>query len=84
MKIMTHDAYRLYMQEAISAIKERALEAREERPDKEKDAPGHLFQSGRVLAFNEVVSILQQLAETFQIGLDEIHLDDIDPDRDLI
>jgi len=82
--MLTEETYRLFLQEAILAIKERALEARQERPSKEADSSGYLFQSGRLLAFNEVISILQQYADGFQIGLDELHLQDIEPDRDLV
>ena len=37
----------------------------------------------RVMAFNEVISIMQQQAEGFEIPLAELRLDDIEPDRDL-
>lgn len=36
------------------------------------------------MAFNEVVSIMQQQAEAFGIPLEELRPDDIYPDRDLV
>ena len=64
-------------------LKERALEARRERDRLPEGSTRRMFESGRVLAFNEVISVLQQTAEGFDIPLAELRLDDIDPDRDL-
>ncbi len=36
------------------------------------------------MAFNEVISIIQQTAESLGINLRDLKLDDIDPDKDLI
>jgi hypothetical protein len=84
MKMLTDETYRLFLLEAVQAIKERALEARSDRPEQGADPSGHLFQSGRLLGFNEVISIIQQYADGFQIDLAELQLDDIEPDKDLI
>ena len=64
-------------------IKERAVDARRERDRLPQGSAEREFQSGRLLAFNEVISIMQQQAEGFDIPLAELRLDDIDPDRDL-
>jgi hypothetical protein len=63
-------------------IKLRALEAVRER-----DAAGsedRSSESGRVMAFYEVISLMQQNAESFGIPLSDLRLDDIVPDRDLV
>ena len=65
-------------------IKERALDAKKERDAVPKGTPEYDFRCGRVIAYNEVISILQQTAEGFGIALEELQLDDIDPDRDLV
>jgi hypothetical protein len=41
------------------------------------------FHSGLVLGFNEVISILQQQHDAFQIGRRELRLDETEPERDL-
>jgi hypothetical protein len=64
-------------------IKERALDARRERDSLPKGSSEREFQSGRLLAFNEVISIMQQHAEGMDIPLADLRLDEIDPDRDL-
>jgi hypothetical protein len=64
-------------------IKERALEARRQRDESPQGSPEREFQSGRVLAFNEVISIMQQQAEGLGIPLTDLRLEDIVPDRDL-
>jgi hypothetical protein len=64
-------------------LKERALEARRQRDELPEESLDRTFQSGRVIAFNEVISIMQQQAEGFDIPLSDLRLEDIDPDRDL-
>jgi hypothetical protein len=64
-------------------IKERALEARRQRDESPQGSSERDFHSGRVLAFNEVISIMQQQAEGLGIPLSDLRLDDIEPDRDL-
>ena len=64
-------------------IKERALEARRQRDASPAESLEHEFQSGRVIAFNEMISIMQQQAEGLGIPLSDLRLDDIEPDRDL-
>jgi len=76
---MTKKNYKGYICEVCEVIKERALQAKEEeKSDK------NLFNSGRLMAFNEVVSILQQDALGMGIDLNELKLDDIKPDTDLV
>jgi hypothetical protein len=64
-------------------IKERALEARRQRDESPPGSPEREFHSGRVLAFNEVISIMQQQAEGLGLPLADLRLEDIIPDRDL-
>jgi hypothetical protein len=42
-----------------------------------------LFQQGRLMAYYEVLSLMQQQAEAFQLPLRDLALDGLDPDRDL-
>jgi hypothetical protein len=75
--------YSCYLLDLGDLIKERALGARREREKSPADSPEREFHSGRVIAFNEVISIMQQEAEGFGIPLSDLRLDDIEPDRDL-
>jgi hypothetical protein len=72
-----------YLFDLGAVIKERAFEARRERDGLPSGSLEREFQSGRVIAFNEVISIMQQQAEGLGIPLSDLRLDDIDPDRDL-
>ena len=74
--------YQHYLFDLGLIVKERALQARGEA-EKARGTDDHDFEDGRVLAFNEVISIMQQQAEGFEIPLSELRLDDIVPDRDL-
>jgi hypothetical protein len=64
-------------------IKERALQARRQRDESPQGSSEREFHSARVLAFNEVISIMQQQAEGLGIPLADLRLDDVVPDRDL-
>jgi hypothetical protein len=75
--------YENYLFDLGPVIKTRALEARRERDACPEGSLEREFQAGRVMAFNEVISIMQQQAEGFEIPLAELRLDDIEPDRDL-
>lgn len=64
-------------------IKLYALEARRERDAAPEGGEERTFKSGQLLAFNRVVSLMQQQAEGLGIPLADLRLDGIVPDRDL-
>ena len=72
-----------YLHDLGLILKERALEARRQRDELPLESLDRTFQSGRLIAFNEVISIMQQQAEGFGIALSDLRLEDIEPDRDL-
>jgi hypothetical protein len=76
------EKYRNYLYDLGLILKKRALEAKDER-DAAAEGIEREYLSGRLMAFNEVLSIVQQQAKAFEIRLDELRLDDLDPDRDL-
>lgn len=76
-------AHKQYLRDLGLEVKLRALEARRERDAAPAGSEARAFHSGRVMAFNEVISIMQQQAEGFGIPLTDLCLDDILPDRDL-
>ena len=75
--------YRHYLSDLGYEVKLRAREAVKERNAEPAGSAAREFESGRVLAFNEVISIMQQQADGMDIRLSELRLDDIVPDRDL-
>lgn len=64
-------------------LKLRALAAKKTCQDA-ADPEERMFQSGRVMAYLEVLSLMQQSAEGLGIALSDIRLDDINPERDLL
>jgi len=77
------DRHKDYLFDLGFLIKERALGARCQRDGSPRGSREYEFNSGRVLAFNEVISIMQQQAEGLGLPLSDLRLDDIEPDRDL-
>jgi hypothetical protein len=76
--------YKQYLRDLGKIVKTRAFEAKEERAREQEGSAEYHFQCGRLLAFNEVISILQQQAQGFNISLNDLNLEDLDPDRDLV
>lgn len=77
-----NDKYRLFLYDVGLLIKESALEAKAWEQDETGKA--NRFSRGVVYGHARVIKLLQQEAEAFDIGLDEIRLDDIEPEGDLI
>jgi|WetSurMetagenome_2_1015567.scaffolds.fasta_scaffold635566_2 hypothetical protein len=76
--------YQLFLHDLGKVLADRAFEAKHERNVTLGRSDDYHFQSGRLMGFNEVISILQQQAVAFGIDLAEIQIDQIDPDRDLV
>jgi hypothetical protein len=80
----TDPKYRHCLHDVGAALRDRALEASQRKRSVARGSPEYEFASGRLLAFNETISILQQYAEGFAIPASELQLENIEPDRDLI
>lgn len=80
---MINDSTANYLRDLGDLVKRSALEARARHEDL-SDGANRVFESGRLTAYYEVVSLMQQQAVAFGISLDELSLDDIDPERDLL
>jgi len=63
-------------------VKEMALDAKARR--EASSAADREFAAGRLLAYHEIVSLLQEQALAFGIELESLPLEDISPERDLI
>jgi hypothetical protein len=64
-------------------LKSHALEARSEARAA-VNTPDYDFKSGRAFAYYEVISLMIQQADAFQLPREAMRLDDIDPERDLL
>lgn len=74
--------YQLYLQDVGLLVKEYALEAKKSADG--KDGDDRIFYRGIVFGYHAVLNLMQQEAEAFGIGLEELRLDDINPDHDLL
>jgi hypothetical protein len=63
------------LREAALEAKNRAAKASAETKD---------FEAGRAFAYYEVLSLMQQQAEVFELPLAKLALDGLDADRDLL
>lgn len=71
-----------YLRDLGALLKEKALEARRERDG--ASAEDRPYALGRLTAFHEVVSLMQQQAEAFGLDLEDVGLADVVPERDLL
>ena len=76
--------YANYLLDLGAEVRERALEARRMRDESPAGSEHRTFQSGRLMALTEVVGLMQHQAFVFEIPLEELRLNGLDPDRDLI
>ncbi|UOQ90631.1 hypothetical protein MUN74_06895 [Agromyces endophyticus] len=79
---MTDDASSLYLQDLGDLVKQAGLEAK--RVARTAEETDRQFALGRLSAFYEIISLMQQQAEAFNLELVAVGLEDIDPDRELI
>jgi len=80
-----HDTrFKNYLYDLGYLIKEEALASKKERDQKSRNSRKFTFQEGRLAAFHYIIGLMQQQAEAFGIPLEELRLDDIDPDKDLL
>jgi hypothetical protein len=76
---MAHD-YQAYIRDLVLRLKDEAEDARENRRD---EGTGEGFQAGRALAYAEVLSIMQNQADSFLIPRELLALDGFNPVADL-
>ena len=74
------EVYKNYLHDLGVLIKEMAFEAKVDATQKQTEE----FAIGYMSAFCRVVSLMQQQAEAFDIPLEKIGLDEIDPYTDLV
>jgi hypothetical protein len=75
----THANYLLEIGQLIREAGERAKKEAASAKGEEK-----LFQEGRLVAYYEVLSLMQHQADAFDLPLNDLALGGLDPERDLI
>jgi hypothetical protein len=79
------ESYKYYLEDLGYLLKEYALEAKQafeaHRTSRDED---HYFYMGQLLAYHRVISLMQQQAVGFGIPVEDLRLDNIEPDRDLV
>lgn len=77
------DRPRNYLRDLGQIFVDLAREAKRVR-DNSGDGEDRSYAVGRLMAFHEVISVMQQQAQAFEMSLEEINLADVDPQRDLV
>lgn len=72
-----------FVRDLAQLTKEAALSARLAR-DASVGGPDADLQLGKLIAWHEIVSLMQQQARAFGLDLDDLALGDIDPESDLV
>lgn len=81
---MAQDKHKDYLSDLGYLLKERAKSAKENRDKEVRGSEDYIFESGRLMAYYEVISLMQDQAKAFGIPLKDLRLEDIVPDRDFI
>jgi hypothetical protein len=76
------DVHENYLRDLGDLIRRHAGEAKEAVARSQADDLA--FQQGRLMAYAEVVSLMQQQAAAFDLPLIDVALDGFDPERDLL
>jgi hypothetical protein len=67
-----------FLFDLVSLLREKAVEAKNEANT------GSDYEKGRHFAYYEVLSLIQQQAQAFGIGMENIGMKEFDPDRDVL
>jgi hypothetical protein len=77
------DVHKNYLFDLGYLLREQAVEAKERR-NKARGTEDEAFESGRAMAYHEVLSLLVSQANSFQLPIEDLHVEGLDPDRDLL
>jgi hypothetical protein len=76
------DIHKNYLFDLGYLLREQALEAKAAY-EAAKGTDDEAFQSGQRTAYYAVMSLLVSQAESFQLPIEDLHIEGLDPDRDL-
>ena len=77
------EIHRNYLFDLGCLLREEALAAKEALLAA-KGTADEAFQSGRLMAYYEVISLLVNQAIAFQLPREDLHLEGLEPERDLL
>lgn len=77
------ELHRNYLFDLGYLLREQALDAKQ-AAGAAKGTDDEAFQSGRLMAYYEVLSLLVGQARTFELPVEDLHLCGLEPDRDLL
>jgi hypothetical protein len=77
------DVHENYLFDLAYQLRDKALQAKKAHAAA-KGTEDEAFQAGRSLAYYEVMSLLISQAESFQLPIKDLHLEGLNPDRDLL
>jgi len=82
---MENSIFKEYLKDLAILLKEKARYAVIDRDSKKQDGgPDYDYADGLLMAYHEVISLMQQQAEAFGIPLALVKLDDINPETELL
>ncbi|WP_127476937.1 hypothetical protein [Microbacterium sulfonylureivorans] len=79
---MTNESAALYLRDLGDLLRRSAVDARTRR-DSALGTAEYDFETGHLTAYHEVISLMQHQAIAFGIGLEDLTLNNINPERDL-
>lgn len=82
MNTMNHKTYKRYLSDLSYLLIDYGLDSK--KTVETKTGEDRVFELGRLMAYYEVISLMQQQCEAFEIEFADINLDRINPDRDLL
>ncbi len=71
-----------YLADLGSLLRDMAFKAKADRDEAEGEE--RVYLEGRLMAFVEVISLMQQQAEAFQLQHADLGLEGVDPERELL
>jgi hypothetical protein len=77
------DVHKNYLFDLGHLLREQALEAKAAY-EGAKGTDDEAFQSGQQIAYYVVMSLLISQAKSFHLPIEDLHLEGLDPDRDLL
>ncbi len=80
---MPSDKYKHYISDLGAVLKQKAREAKT-ATEAAQDVGQADYELGTLMAYHEVISLMQQEADSFGIDRAVVGLDDIDPETDLL
>ncbi len=80
---MAKDKYKNYLYDLGILFKEKAMSAKADELSS-LDTVDRNYKIGYLMAYHEVISIMKQQADAFDIGHIDLGLNDIDPESELL